>query len=126
MDMIAEKFGLKELERYEAKVGFKKSDVWTIKGVCAIVDLPLTVVPEVQEVIAACNKDIVASERQIAKIRTEDAKSDEETKQGIARLKAERESTKRKNEQAITTSKVSTGNSNGEIARLQKLLKNFS
>jgi len=94
--------------------------------VCAIVDLPLTVVPEVQEVIAACNKDIVASERQIAKIRTEDAKSDEETKQGIARLKAERESTKRKNEQAITTSKVSTGNSNGEIARLQKLLKNFS
>jgi len=124
--MTVEKFGLKELERYEAKVGFKKSDVRTIKGVCVIVDLPLTVVPEVSEVIAACNKDVIASEKQIAKIKTDDARNNEETKQGISRLKAERESTKRKNEQAITTSKVSTGNSNGEIARLQKLLKNFS
>lgn len=124
--MIAEKFGLAELERYEVKVGFKKSDVRIIKGVCAIVDLPLTVVSEAQEVITACNKDIVDSEKQIAKIRTEDAKNDEETKQEIARLNAKRDITKRKNEQIIVTSKISSENSNNEIARLRKLLKNFS
>ena len=124
--MTAEKFGLAELERYDMKVGFKKSDVRTIKGVCAIVDLPLTVVPEGQEVIATYNKDIIASEKRIAKIRTEDAQNDEEAKQGIARLKAERDSTKRRNAQAITARTIETGNSNGEIARLQKLLKNFS
>lgn len=124
--MTAEKFGLKELERYEAEVGFKKSDVRTIKGVCAIVDLPLTVVPEGQEAIAALNKDVVASERQVAKIKTEDARNDEETKQGIARLKAEREATKRKNEQAINVSKVTAGTTNSEVARLEKLLKKFS
>jgi len=124
--MTTEKFGLVELERYEAKVGFKKSDVRTIKGVCAIVDLPLTVAPETQGIIAACNKDILASEIQIAKIRAEDARNDEATKQNIARLKAEREATKRKSERSITVSKVETGNSNREIARLQKLLKHFS
>jgi len=95
--MTVEKFGLAELERYEAEVGFKKSDVRTIKGVCAIVDLPLTVVPEAQDVIVGCNKDVIASERRIVKINAEDAQNDEETKQGIARLKAEREATKSKN-----------------------------
>ena len=124
--MTAEKFGLQELERYEAEVGFKKSDVRTIKGVCAIVNLPLTVVSEGQEVIATLNKDVIASEKQVAKIKTEDVRNDEETKQGITRLKAEREATKRKNEQAINASKATAGATNGEVARLEKLLKKFS
>jgi len=58
-----------------------------------------------------CNKDILAYERQIAKIRAEDARNDEATKQNIARLKAEREATKRKSERSIAVSKVETGES---------------
>jgi len=124
--MKVEKFGLSELERYEAEVGFKKSDVRTIKGVCAIVDLPLTVVPEVQEIIAARNSDIVSSEKQIALIKDDDAREEEETKNEIARLKSYREVTKNKNKQAISDSKDASCNYDAEIARLNKLLKNFS
>ena len=124
--MTAEKFGLAELERYEAKVGFKKSDVRTIRGVCAIVDLPLTVVPEAEKIIAACNKDIVHSEERVAKIKAEDTKDDEGTKANFVRLKDERKYRKDRNEQSITASKVEASGTAGEIARLQKLLKNFS
>lgn len=124
--MTIKKFGLAELERYATEVGFKKSDVRTIKGVCAIVELPLTIVPEAQEIIVACGKDIVNSEKRIVKVRDLDAKDNEETKAGIARLKDERKVTKSNYEQTIAASRVETGNSNGEIDRLEKLLKRFS
>ncbi len=124
--MKVEKFGLAELERYETEVGFKKSDVRTIKGVCAIVDLPVTVVPEVQEIIAACNKDIILTEKRVVKIKAEDNQNDEDTKRDIERLKDARVATKGKNKQAVAVAKSEAGNSNGEVARLEKLLKNFS
>lgn len=124
--MTVEKFGLVELERYEGEVGFKKSDVRIIKGVCAIVDLPVTVVPEVQEVIASYNKNITNSEKQVVKIEADDNQNNEETKQGIARLKDDRKVTKSVNKQAVAVAKSEAGSSSNEVVRLQKLLKNFS
>ena len=89
-------------------------------------DLPLTIVPEVQEAITSHNKDVINSERQITKVETDDARSDEETNRSISRLQTEREVIKRRNKQAITSSKVGVEKSNKEIARLQKFVKKFS
>lgn len=124
--MTAKKFGLAELERYEAEVGFKKSDVRTIKGVCAIVDLPVTVAPEAQEVIVDYTKGIARSEERILKTQEEDVANEQATKDSIARLKAERNANKKKYAQEIAISKNEMSTSNGEIKRLQNLLKNFS
>lgn len=124
--MTATKFGLAELEKYEAEVGFKKGDVRTIKGVCAIVDLPVTVVPEVKDVIATINKDVIEAQSKITKIETAEAKAEQVLKDNIAKMKAERETEKAKSKRTIESTKTETKTSNSEVTRLEKLLKNFS
>ncbi len=124
--MSATKFGLAELEKYDSQVGFKKSDVRTIKGVCAIVDLPLTVVPEVKEVISTLNSNVIASQDKIVQIETAEAEAEKSLKETIAKMKSDRETAKATSKLEIETQKKVTGNFNDEVARLQKLLKNFS
>lgn len=124
--MTAKKFGLAELDKYETQVGFKKSDVRTIKGVCAIVDLPMTVVPEAKEVISTLNGDVVAAQNKIAEIETAEAKAEQALKESIAKMKSDRETAKATNKLEINTQKKVQGSFNSEVARLEKLLKNFS
>lgn len=123
---MVDKFGLTELERYMSEVGFKKSDVRTIRGVCSIVGLPLTVVPEAQEIIAVCGKDIVASEKRIVMVEAEDAKSAENYTAQVARLADERKATRNSNLLAISLKRLENRDSNEEIVRLQKLLRPFA
>lgn len=123
---MVDKFGLQELERYRAEVGFKKSDVRTIRGVCAIVDLPLTVVSEAQEIIVTCSKDIITSEKRVATVEAEDAKSAEDYLARIARLGDERLAVRDGNLRTIALKNLENKDSNREIARLQKLLKPFA
>lgn len=124
--MKATKFGLAELEKYEAEVGFKKGDVRTIKGVCAIVDLPVTVVPEAKDMIATVNKDVIDAQNTIVKIEIDEAKAEQALKDNIAKMKNEREITKATNKMEVKTQKSVQGTFNSEVARLEKLLKNFS
>lgn len=124
--MGTEKFGLNELERFVDEVGFKRSDVRTIRGVCAIVDLPVTVVSEVQEAITHHHEDNTTAESQITTIKADDARNDEDTRESIARLRASRDSSKTQNERAVVAKRHAIGQTDRDVARLQKLLKNFS
>lgn len=55
-----------------------------------------------------------------------DAADDEKTKAEIARVKSRRNANKQVNAQAIMIAMNEASQHNTEIARLQKLLKNFS
>jgi len=123
---MTEKFGLAELERYESEVGFKKNDVRIIKGVCAIVDLPVTVVSEVTAIIKDVNKNVIAAQGKIVSIETEEGRATRVLTEDIARMRQQRVAEKDASKLKIAEWKAVATEFNGEVSRLEKLLKNFS
>jgi len=124
--MTVEKFGLVELERYQDEVGFKNGDVRTIKGVLAIVGITNAVVEEAENAIKVAKDAISKVIWTKEKLVVEDATDEFETKESIARIKADRGTRKSTNKLAIAKASTVKTIEDNDIKRLTDILKKFS
>jgi len=120
------KFGLAELTKLTEEVKIGKGDIKTVKVVLAVTGVPNTVVTEAQELITGCHTRCKGLEDSVAKTVTEDAKDEAKTKATINAIKATRQNTKETNARKVTQATRQSVTENTEIARLEKILKNFA
>lgn len=124
--MIAEKFGLAELERYAYEVGFKNGDVRTIKGVLAIVGIPNSVIYEAQNAIAVASEKIGGLFRLKETLIKADVEDEAKTKNQVQKLQSERNVRKNVTKAQITNTATGNKAETSEIKRLENILKKFS
>lgn len=124
--MIADKFGLSELGKYVGAVGFKNGDVRTIKGVLAIVGIPITLVSEANDAIAKYDAEITAQCSNIAEIRVEEVSAEAKLVEDVAKLHEVRIAERVVNETLIRGKNIKIYDSKAEIRQLTKILGKFS
>ena len=121
-----QKFGLNELEQLQAQMKVGKREAKIIKLIGAVTGLPIVVVSEVRDVIAAVNTKVGGLTQGVVSVKKNDEKDEADSQETINHLRVARNDRKEENRQEQERMTNERKDAEANARRMEKILKNFA